>query len=219
MLLNYPTSSVKMVRTRFDKWRQTLQQVVGSPRREPRCFTRKIKEELFEQDPTCALCGQRILDIDDAAIDHIEQYWLGGGTIPENARLTHRFCNRSRSRFEPPPEIRPDILPPIERKKPHLLKPQVLDLIKAGFITPPLEIEREYRGIRLKATIEQKGEIIFNGRSYHSLSTAADMARRSVRGGPSNPSTNGWEFWHYYDAETGEWKSIDFLRQRYLEGV
>lgn len=94
------TSSAKMVTTRFDKWRQTLQQIVGSPRTEQRCFTRKMKEELFRRDPTCSLCGQRILDVDDAAIDHIEQYWLGGKTIPENARLVHRFCNWSRPRKE-----------------------------------------------------------------------------------------------------------------------
>jgi hypothetical protein len=182
------TSSVKMVRTRFDKWRQTLQQVVGSLRREPRCFTRKIKEELFKQDPTCTLCGQRILDVDDAAVDHIEQYWLGGKTVPENARLTHHFCNRSRSRFESSLKITPDVVFQKERKKPQPLKqnPQVLDLIKVGFITPPLEIEREYRGIRLQATINPNGEIIFNGGSYPSLSTAADMARRSVRGAPCN---------------------------------
>lgn len=26
--------------------------------------------------------------IDDAAVDHVDQYWLGGKTRPENARLT-----------------------------------------------------------------------------------------------------------------------------------
>lgn len=91
------TSSMRMVRVRFDKWRKTLEAVIGSPRTEPRCFSRTLKEELFAQDPTCALCGHRINDIDDAAVDHIEQYWMGGKTIPENARLTHRFCNMSRS--------------------------------------------------------------------------------------------------------------------------
>ena len=33
-----------------------------------------------------------------AAVDHIEQYWRGGKTIPENARLTHRYCNMARPR-------------------------------------------------------------------------------------------------------------------------
>jgi hypothetical protein len=66
----------------------------------PRCFTLKLKEELYNGDPTCAICGQKIQNIDDAAVDHIEQYWVGGKTIPENARLAHRYCNWARSRKE-----------------------------------------------------------------------------------------------------------------------
>lgn len=46
------------------------------------------------------ICGQKIHNIDDAAVDHIEQYWRGGQTIPDNARLTHRYCNVARSRLD-----------------------------------------------------------------------------------------------------------------------
>ena len=94
------TSSVQAVTKRFDKWRLTLQAIIGIQQKEPRCFSRKLKEELFKKDPTCAICGNRILEIDDSAIDHIEQYWLGGKTIPPNARLVHRYCNWSRNRKE-----------------------------------------------------------------------------------------------------------------------
>jgi hypothetical protein len=58
----------------------------------------KLKEELYKNDSTCAICNQKINNIDDTNIDHIEQYWKGGKTIPENARLTHRYCNLARSR-------------------------------------------------------------------------------------------------------------------------
>lgn len=92
------TSSVQAVTKRFDLWRAALQRVIGVGSKEPRLFTRKLKEEMFEKDPTCTICNQRIEDVDDAAIDHIEQYWTGGKTIPENGRLTHRYCNWSRSR-------------------------------------------------------------------------------------------------------------------------
>lgn len=94
------TSSVQAVTTRFDKWRSTLNSILGVGQKEPRCFSRKLKEELYAADPTCAICNQRIASLDDAAVDHVEQYWLGGRTIPENARLTHRFCNWSRPRKE-----------------------------------------------------------------------------------------------------------------------
>lgn len=92
------TSSVQAVTVRFDKWRQTLQSILGINQKEPRCFTFKLKEEMMALDPTCAICNQHILSSDDAALDHIKQYWLGGKTIPENARLTHRFCNWARPR-------------------------------------------------------------------------------------------------------------------------
>jgi hypothetical protein len=91
------TSSKNAVHKRFDKWRITMADVVGSPQNELRCFTREVKEGLYERDATFRICGQRINDVDDSAVDHIAQYWTGGKTIPENARLTHRYCNVSRS--------------------------------------------------------------------------------------------------------------------------
>jgi predicted transport protein len=94
------TSSKKMVTVRFDKWRLTLQTILGIGTREPRCFSYALKQLLFENDSNCSICGNKILNIDDAAVDHIDQYWTGGRTIPENARLAHRFCNNSRSRRE-----------------------------------------------------------------------------------------------------------------------
>lgn len=94
------TSSKKAVITRFDKWRFALQTILGIGVKEPRCFTFKLKEELFTLNDNCAICGNKIWSIDDAAVDHVEQYWTGGKTIPENARLTHRYCNNARPRLE-----------------------------------------------------------------------------------------------------------------------
>jgi hypothetical protein len=92
------TSSAKNVNRRFDIWRRELESVMGSPTNEPRIFSSKLKHELFDQDSSCAICGNQILHIDDAAVDHVKQYWTGGRTIKENARLTHRYCNWSRPR-------------------------------------------------------------------------------------------------------------------------
>jgi hypothetical protein len=94
------TSSIQAVTKRFDIWRLAIQDVVGIGKKEPRCFSRELKESLFNDNSTCAICGQRIQEVDDSAIDHIRQYWVGGRTIPENARLTHRYCNWARSRKE-----------------------------------------------------------------------------------------------------------------------
>jgi len=94
------TSSVQAVTTRFDKTRILIQSIIGINRHEPRLFSFDLKKKLFDQNPVCAICNQVVQSIDDSAVDHIKQYWTGGQTIPENARLTHRFCNWSRPRNE-----------------------------------------------------------------------------------------------------------------------
>lgn len=92
------TSSQDMVKRRFDFTRNLFEGILKEHKVQPRCFTRQLKQELFATNATCALCGQAIAEIDDSAVDHIDQYWQGGKTIPENARLTHRYCNNARPR-------------------------------------------------------------------------------------------------------------------------
>ncbi|MBX2989505.1 MAG: hypothetical protein KF802_16570, partial [Bdellovibrionaceae bacterium] len=58
-----------------------------------RVFSRRLKKEMFDTNPTCSLCDQQISLIDDAILDHDHRYWVGGKTIPENAQLAHRLCN------------------------------------------------------------------------------------------------------------------------------
>ncbi len=96
------TSTTQAVTKRFDKWRLILQQIVGIQHKEPRCFSFELKQKMFHENPICEICRQKILSIDDSSLDHIEQFWRGGKTVPENARLTHRFCNSSRPRNEFP---------------------------------------------------------------------------------------------------------------------
>ena len=90
------TSSRDKVYTRFEKWIHSLKEVLGAPKTEERNFSISLKEQLFNANPTCAICGQRIHTVDDSEVDHVEFYWRGGKTIPSNARLVHRYCNRKR---------------------------------------------------------------------------------------------------------------------------
>lgn len=92
------TSSVKSVTYRFDAWRKTIESILSFSSKQPRVFTREYKKQLYEQNPTCQLCNQHISDLDDAAVDHIEQFWQGGKTEIGNGRLTHRYCNWARPR-------------------------------------------------------------------------------------------------------------------------
>lgn len=93
------------------------------------------------------------------------------------------------------------------------------NLIGAGLIRPPLQIEQDYKGKHLVGVIRQDGKVEFGGETYHSLSTAGGMARKTVIGSPPDqpfPRTNGWTFWKYRDAATGELRELDFLRKQYL---
>lgn len=90
------TDKPDRIRYRADTWRQRLEAAIRVPAGEARAFTRKLKDELHAADPTCAICAQHIHAPEDAEVDHIKHYWRGGATIPENARLTHRYCNRAR---------------------------------------------------------------------------------------------------------------------------
>jgi hypothetical protein len=96
-LIGSGTNSKEKIKLKFDVWRNTLKGILGYPHKEPRAFSFKLKEQLFKADSTCRICDQRIINIDDAEIDHITCYWEGGKTIPSNARLAHRICNRHRS--------------------------------------------------------------------------------------------------------------------------
>lgn len=90
------TNNAASVLKKFDIWGNTIKNILGTPRNEPRTFSYELKQKLFEQNPTCSICGNKIHNIDDSEVDHIDCFSKGGFTIPENARLTHRHCNRSR---------------------------------------------------------------------------------------------------------------------------
>jgi len=95
----------------------------------------------------------------------------------------------------------------------------VADLVHAGLIRTPFRIEREYKGAQLTGLVRPDGKVEFDGQVYDSLSSAAGMARKSVVGAPAGrpyPPTNGWTFWMYSDADGGELRDIDHLRQNYL---
>ena len=94
------TGNQASVLYRLRKTEDLVGQILQNYPRQPRCFSREIKEQLFARNQICAICGTKIEAIDDAHVDHIEQYHNGGETTIDNARLTHRFCNQSRPRNE-----------------------------------------------------------------------------------------------------------------------
>ena len=86
----------------FETWNKRLEQVMenSEPNDSTRLFSRELKENLYEQSNICEICRQKISHVNDAALDHDKHYWRGGRTIPENARLVHRYCNATRPNDE-----------------------------------------------------------------------------------------------------------------------
>ena len=135
------TDSKEKTVTRFDKWRSTLKEIVGIPMNEPRTFSHQYKKQLWESNPTCGICGQTIHIIDDAEIDHVEHYWRGGKTIPSNARLTHRYCNRARNRFSDIPGKENEIISKI-------VKPVKTRITRKRGATPKKEKEEKQQRVK-----------------------------------------------------------------------
>lgn len=91
------TNDKDQVQYRFKMWFQALDDIIGKPEDTQRTFNYETKRNLYNQDPTCKICNQQIMMIEDSEVDHIIPYSKGGKTVIENAQITHRFCNRSKS--------------------------------------------------------------------------------------------------------------------------
>lgn len=93
------TGSREKVIVRIQKVLAILQDVLGNNGfiKEPRLFDLDMKLDLAKkQNYICPLCGQKIVNLDEAKIDHIDPYSLGGATTEDNAQLTHKICNASK---------------------------------------------------------------------------------------------------------------------------
>lgn len=94
------TGDYSRIEYAFETWQARLKDAVSGERANDsvRLFSRSLKEEMFEADNSCSICGQKIVMLNDAALDHNLQYWKGGETVPVNARLAHRTCNWKRGK-------------------------------------------------------------------------------------------------------------------------
>ena len=90
---------------------------------------------------------------------------------------------------------------------------------KRGVKIPCGKLRASYRkqGSRkaslFSAEVTKKG-IKFNGNIYDDPSPAGLNAKKSAGAIGSTASTNGWEFWEYYDEDKKEWIRIDRFRKK-----
>ena len=83
------TNNLSMVRTRFNIWLEAVNKIIANKKN---IFSSSLKNQIYEENPNCYLCGKRIQNIDDAVIYRVKYYWRGEN-IPINSKLVHRYCN------------------------------------------------------------------------------------------------------------------------------
>lgn len=92
------TADQPKVKYRMDAFEKAVRELIDMDDTGLRAYSYEYRKKLFDTDATCKICGSRIEHLDDSEVDHILEYRNGGRTTPENARLTHRYCNRARAR-------------------------------------------------------------------------------------------------------------------------
>ncbi len=95
-LIGFKTSDTDNVKKRFKIYMDMLERVIGDKSYSERNFSFAVKEELFNNNPYCAISGQKILAIEDSEVDHIVPYSKGGKTEKSNAQLVLRYFNRAK---------------------------------------------------------------------------------------------------------------------------
>jgi 5-methylcytosine-specific restriction endonuclease McrA len=78
---------------RWTAFKAIVDPLINDVEIEPRFFSLAMRQKMYETNPICALCGNKIHALEDCAVDHITPYIRGGTTTPENGQLTHRSCN------------------------------------------------------------------------------------------------------------------------------
>ncbi|MVX66476.1 DUF262 domain-containing protein [Clostridium chromiireducens] len=89
----------KGVKYTLDKIEKVIKDAIGDNcDTRMRNFPKEWREILFDkQEGICGICSQKILNINNAEIDHIIPFSQGGDSALSNAQLTHMHCNRSKN--------------------------------------------------------------------------------------------------------------------------
>lgn len=95
--ITWQTSDTDVLKKRFRTYMDMLESIIGDPQYSQRTFPYSVKEELFKNNPYCAISKQKILAIEDSEVDHIVPYSKGGKTEILNAQLVLRYFNRAKS--------------------------------------------------------------------------------------------------------------------------
>ncbi|UUD37020.1 DUF262 domain-containing protein [Mycoplasmopsis equigenitalium] len=71
--------------------------LVSASKREFNYSLQEKNELARKNNNICSVCGEEIISIEEAQIDHITPYTKGGKTNLENAQILHKYCNLKKS--------------------------------------------------------------------------------------------------------------------------
>jgi hypothetical protein len=89
-----------LVRIYAETFHKRVEQVIASVGNGGRKFTLELKKKIYDAEPVCTVCGRLIREFDDATVHGVHLYWRDGKSIPNDARMSHRYCERAR-RMQP----------------------------------------------------------------------------------------------------------------------
>ena len=152
------TDNTEKMHIKFKKWADSLKELLQDTKTSQRTFSVNLKRQIFDDNPICAICNQSIMTLDDSEIDHIEFYWRGGKTTPSNARLVHRFCNRSRKWKQDPSKLKDSEIQILEKER-FSDKKEISCTLQEEYTIPILETLHEMGGRgKIKFILERIGE-------------------------------------------------------------
>jgi hypothetical protein len=100
--ISQATGGSAPTKLRWSAFKSLIQPVLENVILEPRVFNFEVRRQLYDANPVCAICKNRIHLLEDSAVDHILPYSQGGKTIRENGQLSHRSCNAIKNASVPP---------------------------------------------------------------------------------------------------------------------
>ncbi|MDH7505286.1 MAG: hypothetical protein QHH25_04045 [Candidatus Acetothermia bacterium] len=130
------------------------------------------------------------------------------GPLIRQVRAMLLACARGEGAQPETPTLEEPSLPPKGKRRLVRLK----DLLKRGIIEPGMEFHAKRKGKEYTTTVSANGKLILGKKEFETPSAAACAAAKTT-------AEDGWFFWHYRDAQTGQLAPIAELRAKLTGGL
>ena len=113
---------------------------------------------------------------------------------------------------KPAIKAKPEVKGPLAPLKGRRRLVRLKDLMERGIIEPGMEFYAKRKGKEYKTTVSDAGKLLLGKKDFESPSAAACAAAKTT-------AEDGWFFWKYRDAQTGNLAPIAELRAKLTGGL